>query len=384
MKDDLSIFLSINKVISDSGFCSRREADKLVEQERVTINGRVAKLGDRVKPGQKVEIDGEPLKKTVKAVYIACNKPQGVTSTTDVRDKTNIISFLNHPSRIFPVGRLDKDSDGLILLTNDGDIVNKILRASNNHEKEYIVITDKEITPDFIKQMSEGVPILGTRTKKCEVRQEGGKRFRIVLTQGLNRQIRRMCEYLGYDVVKLTRVRIMNIQLGTLPVGHWRYLTQAEMDKMHILMRDSSGEDVANEKPKARPAKKDNALPETEKEKKARERKEAFLQKQAAKKTEPAAAPAKKITSRAEKARREREMYLKAKKTTEDTVEKARSKKTRRIGDFENADYAEQSKSIDNNKKSSYKSFKEKGKQIKKGKTPTAKNKPAKNTGRNK
>lgn len=373
MKDDLSVFISINKFISDSGFCSRREADKLVEQERVTINGRVAQLGDRVKPGQTVEIDGEPLKKNVKAVYIACNKPQGITSTTDLRDKTNIITFLNHPSRIFPVGRLDKDSDGLILLTNDGNIVNKILRASNNHEKEYIVITDKEITPEFIRQMSEGVPILGTRTKKCDVRQEGNKRFRITLTQGLNRQIRRMCEYLGYEVIKLTRIRIMNVTLGTLPVGHWRYLTAPEMEKMNMLMQDSSGEDldsgtVKSGKKAVKPVK---SGPETEKEKKARIRKEAYLEQREKAPAKNDSAPAKKVTSRAEKARREREMYLKAKKETEGRAEKAKSTRGKKMVDFESADFAAQSKSLEekkNAKKSSYKSFKEKGEQKKKGK----------------
>jgi 23S rRNA pseudouridine2604 synthase len=161
MKQIESELVSLNKYISSSGFCSRREADKLIEQERVTVNDLPAFPGDRIMPGDKVEVDGEPIKKKKKTVYIACNKPTGITSTTDVRDKTNIITFLNHPTRIFPVGRLDKDSDGLILLTNDGDIVNKILRASNNHEKEYIVIVDKNITPEFIQQMSNGVPILG-------------------------------------------------------------------------------------------------------------------------------------------------------------------------------------------------------------------------------
>jgi 23S rRNA pseudouridine2604 synthase len=243
---------SLNKYISSSGFCSRREADKLIEQARVTINGELVLQGAKVNIGDSVEIDGEPIRTTKKRpIYIAFNKPIGITSTTDTKDKTNIISFINHPKRIFPVGRLDKDSDGLIFLTNDGDIVNKILRASNNHEKEYIVTVDKAITPDFIKQMSNGIPILGTITKKCFVRQEGGRRFRIALTQGLNRQIRRMCEYLGYKVVTLTRIRIMNVQLGNLSVGKWRYLTLSEIDKLNDMVAESTKtEDVSKSKEK--------------------------------------------------------------------------------------------------------------------------------------
>jgi 23S rRNA pseudouridine2604 synthase len=233
--------ISLNKYISASGFCSRREADKLIEQARVTINGELVISPVPVNPGDVVEIDGEPIHKQKKRpIYIAFNKPVGVTSTTDLKDKTNIISFIGHPKRIFPVGRLDKDSDGLILLTNDGDIVNKILRASNNHEKEYIVTVDKAVTPEFIKQMSSGVPVLGEMTKKCFVRQEGGRRFRIILTQGLNRQIRRMCEYLGYKVMTLTRVRIMKVELGNLPVGKWRYLTLPEIEKMNAMVAESS------------------------------------------------------------------------------------------------------------------------------------------------
>jgi 23S rRNA pseudouridine2604 synthase len=231
--------VSLNKYISATGFCSRREADKLIEQARVTINGELALAASRVATGDEVEVDGEPLVRRKKIVYIALNKPVGVTSTTDTTDKTNIISFLNYPKRVFPIGRLDKDSDGLILLTNDGDIVNRILRAENNHEKEYIVSVDKSITPAFIQGMSTGVPILGTTTGKCYVKQEGDKRFRIVLTQGLNRQIRRMCQHFGYGVVRLTRVRIMNIRLGNLAVGSWRYLTPEETAKMNELLADS-------------------------------------------------------------------------------------------------------------------------------------------------
>lgn len=242
--------ISLNKYISSSGFCSRREADKLIEQARVTVNGELVLPGYRVAAGDVVEIDGEPIKSKSKSqskpIYIALNKPTGVTSTTDPKDKTNIIYFLNYPKRIFPVGRLDKDSDGLIFLTNDGDIVNKILRASNNHEKEYIVTVDKAITPDFIQQMGNGIPMLGTVTKKCFVRQEGNKRFRIVLTQGLNRQIRRMCHYLGYDVVKLTRIRIMNVSLGTLQPGKWRYFTPEEIDRLNSLVAGSSKTEEAS------------------------------------------------------------------------------------------------------------------------------------------
>ncbi len=196
--------------------------------------------GAKVNPGDRVEVDGEPLKTVKRPIYIACNKPTGITSTTDTKDKTNIISYLNHPKRIFPVGRLDKDSDGLILLTNDGDIVNKILRAANNHEKEYIVTVDKPITPEFIRSMGTGVPILDTTTGKCYIKQEGGRRFRIILKQGLNRQIRRMCSYLGYEVQTLTRIRIMNITLGALPTGSWRYLTDQEIDRLNALVATSS------------------------------------------------------------------------------------------------------------------------------------------------
>lgn len=241
--------VSLNKYISSSGFCSRREADKLIEQARVTINGELVASNLKVYTGDVVEVDGEPIKSSAKKrpIYIAFNKPVGVTSTTDIKDKTNIIYFIGYPKRIFPIGRLDKDSDGLIFLTNDGDIVNKILRASNFHEKEYIVTVDKAITPEFVRQMSSGVPILGTMTRKCFVRQEGGRRFRIILTQGLNRQIRRMCEYLGYSVKSLTRVRIMNIQLGNLPTGKWRYFTGPEIDKLNEMVAESSKmEDAAD------------------------------------------------------------------------------------------------------------------------------------------
>ena len=236
---------SLNKYISSSGFCSRRDADKLIEQARVTVNGELVLPGAKVAAGDTVEVDGEPIKVKSKArpIYIALNKPAGVTSTTDPKDRSNIIYFINHPKRIFPVGRLDKDSDGLIFLTNDGDIVNKILRASNHHEKEYVVSVDRAVTPEFVKQMSAGVPVLGKITKPCFVRQEGSRRFRIILTQGLNRQIRRMCEHLGYEVKSLTRVRIMNVELGALAVGKWRYLTLPEIEKLNELVAESSKTD---------------------------------------------------------------------------------------------------------------------------------------------
>ncbi len=247
--------VSLNKYISSTGFCSRREADKLIEQARVTINGELALAGSLVGAGDTVEIDGEPINKSKKKpIYIVLNKPVGVTSTTDPKDRSNIIYFINHPKRIFPVGRLDKDSDGLIFLTNDGDIVNKILRASNNHEKEYVVSVDKAVTPEFIKQMSNGVPVLGKVTKKCFVRQEGSRRFRIILTQGMNRQIRRMCEYLGYNVVSLTRVRIMNVELGNLATGKWRYLTLPEIDKLNAMVAESHKTEVKDDNVYIKPA----------------------------------------------------------------------------------------------------------------------------------
>lgn len=241
------MYISINKYISDTGFCSRREADKYIEQLRVTINGVEAMKGNRVKENDIVLVDGEPIKKKQTAVYIALNKPKGITCTTDLKDKTNIIDFVNFKTRVFPIGRLDKRSEGLIFLTNDGDIVNKILRAGNQHEKEYIVSVDKSITLDFIQKMRNGVHILGTITKKCFVQQEGTNRFRIILTQGLNRQIRRMCEAFGYNVVSLKRVRIMNITLKELPPGKWRYFTPIEIDAMNFLLKNSTKTANGNE-----------------------------------------------------------------------------------------------------------------------------------------
>ena len=231
---------SLNKYISETGFCSRREADKYIEQLRVTINGVEATKGNRVREGDVVLVDGEPIKKKQAAVYLALNKPKGVTCTTDLKDKTNIIDFINFKTRIFPIGRLDKRSEGLIFLTNDGDIVNKILRAGNQHEKEYIVTVDKPINLEFIQKMRNGVRILGVITQKCFVKQEGPNRFKIILVQGLNRQIRRMCEALGYNVESLKRTRIMHITLSGLPPGKWRYFTAAEIETINQMLKHSS------------------------------------------------------------------------------------------------------------------------------------------------
>jgi len=232
--------ISLNKYISDTGICSRREADKFIETGRVLLNGVVAVKGNRVAEGDEVLLNGKPLRNNPQRIYIAFHKPRGLTCTTDLRDKTNVISYINHPQRIFPIGRLDKDSEGLIFLTNDGDIVNKILRSRNGHEKEYIVVVDKELAPDFVKRMSNGIPILGTTTKKCMVEKKGRAIFRIILTQGLNRQIRRMCEYLGYDVIKLKRTRIMSIKLDDLAPGRWRYFSEAEMLEIEALLEEST------------------------------------------------------------------------------------------------------------------------------------------------
>ncbi|WP_043931500.1 23S rRNA pseudouridine(2604) synthase RluF [Bacillus sp. EB01] len=224
--------MRINKYISESGKASRRQADKLIMDGRVTINGKRAEIGSQVNPGDNVLVNGDPIRVARNNVYIALNKPVGITSTTEKGVKGNIVDLVNHPLRIFNIGRLDKDSEGLILLTNDGDIVNEILRSENRHEKEYIVSVDKPITPEFLKKMSEGVKILGTKTLPCEVRQLSKFDFQIILTQGLNRQIRRMCEALGYEVYRLQRVRIMNITLGNLPPGQWRDLSKKEKTQL--------------------------------------------------------------------------------------------------------------------------------------------------------
>ncbi|MDF2591590.1 MAG: pseudouridine synthase [Clostridia bacterium] len=231
--------MRINKFISEKGICSRREADKIIEQKRVTINGKIAQIGSVVNEGDEVKIDNKLLRARESFVYLALNKPVGIVSTTDTHERDNIIDFLNYPKRVFPIGRLDKDSEGLIILTSDGDIVNKILRAGNNHDKEYIVRVDKPITQSFIKEMSGGVKILGTVTKKCKVEQLSKYIFRIILTEGMNRQIRRMCEVFGYQVLKLKRIRIMNIPLGDLPTGAWRYLTTEELQNLNRLISNS-------------------------------------------------------------------------------------------------------------------------------------------------
>ncbi len=225
----------INKYLSEIGYCSRRAADKLIGQGRVAINGKIPEIGTKISNEDEVRVNGklvsQPKKK--KMVYIAFNKPVGVVCTTDQkREKNNIIDYINYPTRIFPIGRLDKPSEGLIFLTNDGDIVNKILRARNNHEKEYEVTVHKPVTKEFIESMSNGVPILDTITRKCFVKQMDKKKFRIILTQGLNRQIRRMCEYLEYDIKKLKRIRIMNIKLD-IPLGTYRDFTSAELNQIN-------------------------------------------------------------------------------------------------------------------------------------------------------
>ncbi|SKB70549.1 23S rRNA pseudouridine(2604) synthase RluF [Daejeonella lutea] len=231
----------INKYLSEIGYCSRRAADALILQKRVTINGSVPEMGTKIVPGDIVKVDGKLVTAPdEKHVYIAFNKPIGVVCTTDTKvEKNNIIDYIKYPKRIFPIGRLDKPSEGLILLTSDGDIVNKILRARNNHEKEYVVIVNKPITEQFLKTMRSGVPILDTVTRECKVEQLDKNSFKITLTQGLNRQIRRMCDYLDYKVVKLKRVRIMNVRLD-LPLGKWRYLSDVEMTEINRLIATSS------------------------------------------------------------------------------------------------------------------------------------------------
>ena len=231
----------INKYLSEVGYCSRRAADKLINEGRVTINGLVPEMGTKITPKDEVRVDGVLISEpNEKLVYLAFNKPVGIVCTTDTKvEKDNIIEYINYPKRIFPIGRLDKPSEGLIFLTNDGDIVNKILRARNNHEKEYLVTVNNPITKSFIQKMSSGVPILDTVTRKCQVEQISKKVFKIILTQGLNRQIRRMCEHLDYRVVKLKRTRIMNVSLD-IPVGQWRNLTDEEIKEINRLVSYSS------------------------------------------------------------------------------------------------------------------------------------------------
>ncbi|MFN3639605.1 MAG: 23S rRNA pseudouridine(2604) synthase RluF [Flavobacterium sp.] len=236
----------INKFLSEIGYCSRREADKLIEQGRVTLNGNVPEMGTKVMPGDMVRVDGKLVsERQVTSVYLAFNKPVGIECTTNQKVRNNIIDYLNYPERIFPIGRLDKASEGLIFLTNDGDIVNKILRARNNHEKEYIVTVDKAITERFIKKMGSGVPILDTVTRPCVVEAIDTTTFKIILTQGLNRQIRRMCEFLGYEVQTLKRIRIINIKLD-LPVGRYRELSSTEIKQLNQLIGPSSKTEEAS------------------------------------------------------------------------------------------------------------------------------------------
>jgi 23S rRNA pseudouridine2604 synthase len=248
--------MRLNKFISESGLCSRREADRFIEKGVVFINGRKAAVGDRVEVGDVVRVNGHELepREGEEDVFIALNKPVGITSTTEEGVRDNIIQFVNYSKRIFPIGRLDKDSQGLIFLTNNGDLVNKILRAGNNHEKEYVVTVDKPLTEAVIQGMANGVPMLGVMTKKCKVKQEGPNVLRIILVQGLNRQIRRMCEHFGYHVTKLERVRIMHVTLKGLPIGDWRDLTPDEMRVMYKMIESSSGED------KARPVQKNSGI----------------------------------------------------------------------------------------------------------------------------
>lgn len=248
--------ISLNKFISDTGYCSRREADQLIQSGRVLINNEIAQMGNRYHNGDVVEVDGSIIKapKKDKLVYIALHKPAGITTTSEAHIPGNIISFVNHPKRIFPIGRLDKDSEGLIFLTNDGDIVNKILRAGNKHEKEYEVRVGKPVAEGFVAKMSNGVPILDTITAPCKVHMTGRSTFKITLTQGLNRQIRRMCEALGYTVLTLRRTRIMNISLGTLPLGKWRNLSEAEVAMLKNAVADSNKTSIASPKAKRLPS----------------------------------------------------------------------------------------------------------------------------------
>ena len=229
--------IRINKFLSEAGICSRRGADRMVEDGRVTINGTVAQLGDRIQPGQKVCVDGKPVSREDERILLAYHKPKGIVCTSAKKEKNNIIDYLNDPKRIYPIGRLDKDSEGLLLLTNDGELANEIMKARNYHEKEYEVTVSRPVTETFLRGMAGGVPILDTMTRKCQVEQTGKRSFRIVLTQGLNRQIRRMCEYFGYRVTKLVRVRIMNIYLGDLSVGKYRELTEKEWAELSAALK---------------------------------------------------------------------------------------------------------------------------------------------------
>lgn len=237
VEKDVQEGIRVNKYLSDCGICSRRQADRFIEEGRVQVNGEVAVMGTKIFPEDVVKFNNKVISKENEFILLAMNKPRGITCTAQKDDPDNIVDFLNYPKRVYPIGRLDKDSEGLILLTNDGSIVNKILKASNYHEKEYVVTVNKAITPSFLTGMREGVPILDTVTRKCEVTQINKFTFSIILTQGLNRQIRRMCEYFGYRVVKLERIRIMNIKLGRLNTGTWRKVTERELEDLYKLIR---------------------------------------------------------------------------------------------------------------------------------------------------
>ena len=236
--------IRLNKFLSESGVCSRREADRLIESGQVTVDGKRAEMGMKVTESQTVRVGKKVIRPQDEMVLLAVNKPVGIVCTEEKKEKNNIIQFLKYPTRITYIGRLDKDSEGLLLMTNNGDIINKMMRAGNQHEKEYKVTVNKPITPEFIEKMAGGVPILDTVTRKCEVEMIGKYKFRIVLTQGLNRQIRRMCEYLGYKVTRLERVRVMNIELGNLKTGEYRKVSEEEISKLYELIKDSSNETV--------------------------------------------------------------------------------------------------------------------------------------------
>ena len=232
--------MRLNKYLSDAGVCSRREADRLVQDGRVMVDGKTAVLGMQIQEGQEILVNGKKVRREEKKVLLLFHKPRGIECTANPKIKKNVISYIDYPIRIYYIGRLDKDSEGFLLLTNQCELVNKMMRAGNCHEKEYLVTVDKPVTDDFIKKMSSGVPILGTVTRKCQVEKTGKKTFRIILTQGLNRQIRRMCEYLGYRVERLVRVRVMNLELGDLPVGQYREAAEKELENLKSLIQDSS------------------------------------------------------------------------------------------------------------------------------------------------
>lgn len=232
--------MRLNKYLSDAGICSRREADRLVQEGKILVDGKAAVLGMQIEEGQEILVNGKAVRREEKKVLLLFHKPRGIECTANPKIKNNVISYIDYPIRIYYIGRLDKDSEGLLLLTNQGELVNKMMRAGNCHEKEYLVTVDKPVTEDFIKKMSKGVPVLGTVTRKCRVEKTGEKTFRIILTQGLNRQIRRMCEYLGYRVKRLKRIRVMNLELGDLPVGQYREAEKKELEHLKSLIQDSS------------------------------------------------------------------------------------------------------------------------------------------------